>query len=261
MVKPRGDHVLATVLFTDIVDSSRLATELGDRRWRVLLARHHAIVRRALKRYQGKEIDNAGDGFFATFADQVDAIRCACAVSDEVRALGVEVRAGCHVGQAEVLGRKLGGVTVHVGARVMSEAAPGEVLVSSVMKDLVPASGFAFVDRGLRSLKGIDGEWRLFAVTAVDGKPRPPPPEPEVAARLREEIEPPPIVQRRSGRLGIAALALLIAAVAITAVARRPHPIEVRANSLVRIDPATDKIVADVPGSGSGRGAYLRPSG
>jgi class 3 adenylate cyclase len=126
----------------DIVDSSRLATALGERRWRVLLARHHAIVRKCLKRYHGNEIDNAGDGFFATFPDEVDAIRCACAVSDEVRRLGLELRTGCHVGQAEVLGKKLGGVTVHVGARVMSHTAPGEVLACSVSRG--PPSRGAF---------------------------------------------------------------------------------------------------------------------
>ncbi len=165
--------MLATVMFTDIVNSSRLARELGDRRWRVLLDRHHAMVRKALKRFRGREIDNAGDGFFATFPDQVDVIRCACAISDDVRSLGIEVRAGCHAGQAEVLGRKLGGVTVHAGARVMSEAAPGEVLVSSMIKDLVPASGFVFADRGIHELKGIEGEWHLYAVTSVDGTSRP----------------------------------------------------------------------------------------
>jgi len=162
-MRERSGHVLATVLFTDIVNSSRLATELGDRRWRVLLTHHHDIVRKALKKHGGREVDNAGDGFFASFDDQADAIRCACEISDGVRVLGVGVRVGCHVGQAEVVGRKLGGVTVHAGARVMAEAGPGEVLVSSVMKDLVPASGFMFTDRGLHTLKGIDGEWRLFA--------------------------------------------------------------------------------------------------
>jgi class 3 adenylate cyclase len=162
MIKGCGGHVLATVLFTDIVESSRLVHELGDARWRVLLARHHSIVRKAFKRWHGREIDNAGDAFFATFADQVDAIRCACAISDDVRSLGIEVRAGCHIGQAEVLGRKLGGVTVHAGARVMSEAAPGEVLVSSMIKDLVLASGFEFADRGTHQLNGLDGEWHLM---------------------------------------------------------------------------------------------------
>jgi class 3 adenylate cyclase len=247
MVKPRGDHVLATVLFTDIVDSSRLAVELGDRRWRVLLARHHVIVRKTLKRFHGTEIDNAGDGFFASFPDQVDAIRCACAISDDVRELGIELRAGCHVGQAEVIGRKLGGVTIHTAARVMSEAAPSEVLVSSVMKDLVPASGFTFADRGLHTLKGIDGEWHLFAVTTVDGTPRGPALEPETAAHLRDEIQPPPLVQRRWARIGIPAVGVLVAATAMLVIANRPHPIQLQANSVVRIDATTNAILSDVP--------------
>jgi hypothetical protein len=149
----------------------------------------------------------------------------------------VEVRAGCHVGQAEVVGRKLGGVTVHAGARVMSEAGPGEVLVSSVMKDLVPASGFTFADRGVHTLKGIDGEWRLFAVTAVDGDPRPPPLEPDDAARLRHEIQPPPMIRQRWARVLIPTAALVIAASAGVVIANRPQPIELQANSLARIDP------------------------
>ena len=247
MSRARGGHVLATVLFTDIVDSSRIATELGDQRWRVLLAHHHDIVRKTLKRHGGKEVDNAGDGFFAAFDDQADAIRCACEISNGVRVLGVDVRAGCHVGQAEVVGRKLGGVTVHAGARVMSEAGPGEVLVSSVMKDLVPASGFTFTDRGLHTLKGIDGEWRLFAVTVVDGDPRPPPLEPDDAARLRHDIQPPPLIRRRWARVLIPAIALVIAAAAVLVVANRPQPIKLEANSLARIDPATNRIIADVP--------------
>ena len=131
--RQRRDHVLATILYTDIVGSSRLAADLGDRRWRVLLARHHAIVRKELKRYGGREIDNAGDGFLASFSDQERAIRCACAIVEGIRALGIEIRAGLHVGQAEVLGRKLGGVVVNTGARVMSEAGPGQVVVTGVL--------------------------------------------------------------------------------------------------------------------------------
>ena len=246
MRKGRDSHVLATVLFTDIVGSSRFASELGDRRWRVLLDRHHAIVRKAIKRYGGKEIDTAGDGFFTSFSDQVDAIRCACQISDDVTVLGIEVRAGCHIGQAEVMGKKLGGVTVHVGARVMAEAGPSEVLVSSMLKDLVPASGFSFTDRGIHQLKNIDGDWHLFAVAGVDGAPRPARPDAEEAAVLREEIRPLPLRERRSGRIGIVALALILAAVAAIFVANRPRPIQVQAKSLVQIDPNTNRVVADV---------------
>jgi hypothetical protein len=234
-------------VFTDIVDSSTLARELGDARWRVLLSRHHAIVRSALKRYHGKEIDNAGDGFFASFPEQADAIRCACAISDDVRELGIEVRAGCHVGQAELIEHKLGGVTIHAAARVMSQAGPSEVLVSGMIKDLVPASGFGFADRGLHTLKGIDGEWHLFAVTTVDGTPRGPALEPETAAHLREQIQPPPLVQRRWARIGVPAIAGLVALTAVLEIATRPHPIHLQPNSLAEIDPTTNRIVADVP--------------
>jgi class 3 adenylate cyclase len=248
MRRNRGGHVLATVVFTDIVDSSRLAAELGDSRWHALLVRHHAIVRSAIKRFHGTEIDNAGDGFFAAFRDQVDAIRCACAISDDVREIGIEVRAGCHAGQAEVLGKKLGGVTIHVAARVMSEATPGEVLVTGTLKDLVPASGFGFADRGVHSLKGIEGERHLYSVVSIDGAPRPPRLEPSEAARVRAAIRPATIVERRSGRVLIAAAVLVALAGTWFVATSREHraPVRVRPNSLVRIDPRTEMVVADV---------------
>ncbi|MGH2596917.1 MAG: adenylate/guanylate cyclase domain-containing protein [Actinomycetota bacterium] len=252
MTKGRGGHILATVLFTDIVDSSRLARELGDRRWRILLDRHHAVVRKTLKRWRGREIDNAGDGFFAAFDDQVDAIRCACAVSDDVRELGIDIRAGCHVGQAEIIGKKLGGLTVHAGARVMSLADPCEVLVSRTLKDLVPASGFGFTDRGVHELKGIEGAWHLFAVSTVDGAPRLGPLDPEEARRLLEAIEPLPLQQRRWGKIVIAVVAAALAASGTFLFIHRPRPVHVRAESLVRIDPATNEVVADVPVSKPG---------
>jgi len=249
-MRNRGGHVLATVVFTDIVDSTTLARELGDARWRVLLDRHHEIVRKALKRYHGKEIDNAGDGFFASFPDQVDAIRCACEISTDVRELGIEVRAGCHVGQAEVIGRKLGGVTIHAGARVMSQAAPSEVLVSAVIKDLVPASGFTFADRGERQLKGIDGAWHLYAVEAIEGEKRLPPLDPEEAALRRASIKPPAFVERRWGRVAIGATVLLLvvgAAATYLGRSKPPEPVNVLPSSVVRIDPTTRSVVADVP--------------
>jgi len=259
-MRERSGHVLATVLFTDIVDSSTIASELGDARWRVLLARHHLIVRRALKRFHGKEIDNAGDGFFASFPDQVDAIRCACMICDDVRDLGIQVRAGCHVGQAEIIGRKLGGVTIHAASRVMAQAAPSEVLVSGMVKDLVPASGFGFVDRGERRLKGIDGSWHLYAVSAVDGEERPPPLDPEEAARRRASIQAPTLVERRWAPVGI-----VVALIAVTAGAsvlffgrsKPPAPIQILSSSVVRIDPATNDVIADVPVAEPGAGQIV----
>jgi pimeloyl-ACP methyl ester carboxylesterase len=162
---PDPDRVLATVLFTDIVGSTEEATRLGDRRWAQLLDQHHSLVRRQLERYQGSEVDTAGDGFLATFDGPARAIRCGSAIVDGVRALGLEIRAGVHTGECELVGGKVAGLAVHTGARVASLAGPGEVLVSSTVKDLVAGSGLEFEDRGTRELKGVPGEWRLYAVS------------------------------------------------------------------------------------------------
>jgi class 3 adenylate cyclase len=159
------DRVLATVLFTDIVGSTAKAAALGDRGWRELLERHHAIVRRELIRHRGVEIDTAGDGFLASFDGPARAIRCACAIAERVREVGLEVRIGLHTGECELMDGKVRGIAVHTGARVADEAAPGEVLVSSTVKDLVAGSGIRFEDRGVRELRGVPGEWRLFAVS------------------------------------------------------------------------------------------------
>jgi len=161
-----ADRVLATVLFTDIVASTERAAAIGDRGWRALLDSYYAAVRRELARFRGREIDTAGDGMFATFDGPARAIRCASAITGAVRQLGVEVRAGLHTGECEVMGEKVGGIAVHIGARVASQAGPGEVLVSNTVKDLVAGSGIRFEDRGAHTLKGVPGEWRLFAVAA-----------------------------------------------------------------------------------------------
>ena len=158
------DRVLATVLFTDIVGSTAKAVELGDRAWRELLERHHALIRRELVRFRGAELDVAGDGFFARFDGPARAIRCACAITERVRELGLEVRAGLHTGECELMDGKVGGIAVHIGARVAKQAQAGEVLVSSTVKDLVAGSGLRFRERGSAELKGVAEEWRLFAV-------------------------------------------------------------------------------------------------
>jgi pimeloyl-ACP methyl ester carboxylesterase len=158
-------RVLATVLFTDIVGSTERATELGDRRWRDLLHRHRAAVRRELTRFRGREIDTAGDGFLATFDGPARAIQCACSIRDAVDALGVEVRNGVHTGECELIdGGGVGGIAVHIGARVAALAEPGEVLVSRTVRDLVAGSGLVFEDRGVSRLKGVEGDWQLYAV-------------------------------------------------------------------------------------------------
>ncbi len=161
---PEIDRVLATVLFTDIVDSTERVVDLGDHQWRDLLEQHHSIVRSELHRFRGREVDTAGDGFFATFDGPARAIRCACAIQEAVAKIGLTIRAGLHTGECEVMGDKVSGIAVHIGARVMEKADPGEVLVTSTVKDLVAGSGLHFNDRGLNALKGIPGEWGLFLV-------------------------------------------------------------------------------------------------
>jgi class 3 adenylate cyclase len=156
--------ILATVLFTDIVDSTKQAAELGDRQWRDLLERHHSLIRGELNHFRGQEIDTAGDGFFATFDGPARGIRCACAIRDDISNLGITIRAGLHTGECELMEDKVSGIAVHIGARVMEKADPGEVLVSSTVKDLVAGSGLQFNDRGKYDLKGIPGEWRIFLV-------------------------------------------------------------------------------------------------
>jgi len=160
----RHDRVLATVLFTDICDSTKHAAELGDKQWRELLRRHDDQSRRAIARLRGREVKATGDGFLATFDGPARGIQCARAVVEAVRPLGIEVRAGLHTGECEVIGDDVGGLAVHIGARVSQRAKPSEVLVSSTVKDLVTGSGIQFEDRGVHELKGVPDEWRLFAV-------------------------------------------------------------------------------------------------
>jgi pimeloyl-ACP methyl ester carboxylesterase len=162
---PDPDRVLATVLFTDIVGATERVAELGDRRWRDLLERHYADVRQELARSRGREIDTAGDGFLAAFDGPARAVRCACAIVQAVRRLGLEVRAGLHTGECEVMGTKLGGIAVHIGARIAALAGPGDVFVSNTVKDLVAGSGLRFEDRGAHALKGVPDTWHVFAVS------------------------------------------------------------------------------------------------
>jgi class 3 adenylate cyclase len=160
------DRVLATVLFTDVVDSTRRAADMGDRDWHALLDAHDAIVRVQLNRFRGREVSTSGDSFLAMFDGPQRAIRCAMAIRDAVQALGIEVRAGLHTGECEVRGDDIGGIAVHIGARVSALAGANDVLVSSTLRDLVIGSGLEFVDRGAHELKGVPGEWRLFAVAS-----------------------------------------------------------------------------------------------
>ncbi len=160
---PDYDRVLSTVLFTDIVGSTERARELGDLGWHEVLDEHHTSVRGVLEQYRGREVDTAGDGFFASFDGPARAIRAACAIRDDVQALGIQIRAGLHTGECELMRDKIGGIAVHTGARVAAAAGPGEVLVSSTVKDLVAGSGIVFADRGKQELKGV-GSWHLYSV-------------------------------------------------------------------------------------------------
>jgi class 3 adenylate cyclase len=158
------ERVLATVLFTDIVDSTARAVELGDAKWKELLGRHNSLVRKELSRFRGREIKSTGDGFLATFDGPARAIGCALAVRDGVRSIGLEIRTGLHTGECELVGEDIAGVAVHIASRIMAAAQAGDVLVSSTVKDLVAGSGYRFVDRGTHQLKGVQGDWELFSV-------------------------------------------------------------------------------------------------
>jgi class 3 adenylate cyclase/streptogramin lyase len=213
MQRRTGGRGLGAVLFTDIVGSTPIAAEMGNTRWGELVARHHRILRGLIHRFGGREVDTAGDGFFVAFERPADAIRCAVAATEAVRGLGIEIRAGISFGELEMVGRKPGGLVVNTAARVMSVAGPGEVLVPASVREIVPGAGVTFTEHGVHQLKGLEGEFRLFGVTGVDGREVVPPLETEQAAERRREIFP------TSGRrwallvgVGAGVLALIVVA-------------------------------------------------
>jgi class 3 adenylate cyclase/pimeloyl-ACP methyl ester carboxylesterase len=161
------DRMLATILFTDVVGSTKKISEEGDRSWRLLLKKHNEIIRKELARFQGREVKTVGDGFLATFDGPARAVRCACSIRDELRSIGISIRAGLHTGECEILeSNDIGGMSVHIASRIASKANPEEILVSSTVKDLVSGSGISFKDRGYHSLKGIPQKWHLFEASA-----------------------------------------------------------------------------------------------
>jgi class 3 adenylate cyclase len=197
MFRHAASRGLITILFTDITASTEVVVELGDRRWRALQSRHHAEVRRQLKRHRGHEVDTAGDGFLATFPDPEAAVRCAFAIVQAVRNLGLEVRAGLHIGEAELTGEKVSGIAVTTAARVSAMAGPGQVLATSTIVQMVAGSKLEFTSVGTRELKGVPGTWELFALAAVDDRPIGMPLDPEggwkrepvqVLRRPRQEV-------------------------------------------------------------------------
>ncbi|HET9672333.1 MAG TPA: adenylate/guanylate cyclase domain-containing protein [Actinomycetota bacterium] len=211
---------LGAVLFTDIVGSTAVAAEMGNARWSELVSRHHRLIRREIRRFGGREQDTAGDGFFVTFERPVDAIRCAAASAEAVRALGIEIRAGVAFGQLELVEGKAGGLIVNTAARVMSVAGAGEVLVPAAVRDLVPGTGISFDDHGTHRLKGIEEQLRLFRVTEIDGRPPAEPPSAEEAAERRAAIA--PATSRRAGLVVGGLAAVVVAVVAVWALVGDP---------------------------------------
>lgn len=247
----RSRSKLVTILFTDIVGSSDIAVAVGDRRWKVLLEAHNRIVRQALRRHGGKELDTAGDGFFAVFDRQAESIRCAVEIVEGVRDIGLEVRAGLHVGEAELIGGKVGGVAVHTGARVGAIGGPGEVVVSSVLRDLVPGAGIDFQDLGDRRLKGVPEEVRVWAVRSVNGVDMARPLDPSEAAERWQRV-PVPSSTRTARVVGaVVGLSVVVGLIGflLMASAERPTPEAptarpIQPNTLIRVDPASMQIDA-----------------
>ncbi|HEY7756519.1 MAG TPA: adenylate/guanylate cyclase domain-containing protein [Actinomycetota bacterium] len=266
MPRGREGRVLATVLFTDVVGSTDLAVEMGDRRWRTLLSRHHEIVRRELKRFGGREIDTAGDGFFAIFDAPANAVRCAHACAEGVRELGAEIRAGLHTGEVELEGKRARGVAVHLGARVMGKAGAGEVITTGTVHDVVAGSGLGFEDRGVHDLKGVPGEWRLWRLSNVDGELVTPPLERSDAEARRATIQAanarrrPALLASAVGAIAIAGLVVLLLTAGRGDPAgggsptsgggspASPTPSGPVPGDVVELDPDTGTVLAHAPG-------------
>jgi class 3 adenylate cyclase/streptogramin lyase len=249
MQRRTGGRGLGAVLFTDIVGSTPIAAEMGNTRWGELVARHHRILRGLIHRFGGREIDTAGDGFFVVFERPADAIRCAVEATEAVRGLGIEIRAGISFGELEMVGRKPGGLVVNTASRVMSVAGPGEVLVPASVREIVPGAGITFAEHGVHQLKGLDGEFRLFGVTGIDGREVIPPLEAEEAAERRREIF--PTGGRRWALLvgvGAGVLALVVAAtILLSGGEEAPKKAGSSRFAVAEIDPVTGEVGPRIP--------------
>jgi len=235
-------RLFRTVLFTDIVGSTEMAAQLGDRRWRRTVAKHHGAIRRELRRHHGREIDTAGDGFFATFESPTDAVRCASAVLAAVHGLGLRIRAGVHTGEVEPAGAKVGGIAVHIGARLLAMAGPEEVLVSGTVRDLVAGSGHEFEDRGEHELKGVPGRWHVHALVL-------PRLDESIAVAAAEEDEERQAAATRRQRLVIGGLVGVITVLAASAgvfvlLSTRPAPPATGPGTAVRYGPSAADPIA-----------------
>jgi class 3 adenylate cyclase len=230
---------LESVLFLDLVGSTSVTAAIGDERWREVLSRFNRIVRADLKRFGGHEEDTAGDSFFATFPAPAQAVRCAHAIADDLRELGLEIRAGVHTGETESIDGKRGGLGVVIGARVMSLGGAGEVLVTSTTKDLVVGSGLEFEPLSAHELKGVPGTWQVFALSRVDAEPVAAPLTAADSLERLEQIHPPPFIQRSAKPLAIALAFLLVAAVAVVVVVRAAPDAPV---TIMGVDPTTNKM-------------------
>jgi YVTN family beta-propeller protein len=224
MSERRSTSILTTLLFIDVVSSTEIAEEMGNRRWRELLSRYHTLVRKEVARFKGREVDTAGDGFLATFGSPADELRCAGAVVEAVQHLGIEIRAGVHTGDVELAGGKVSGLAVHIGARAMGAAGPAEIFVTRTVRELTAGAGFEFQELGERTLKGVAGSWLLFSVKIIESKPLPPPRAPEAARLARETIQPTPLASRRRLVIGALLTLGLGAGIATFALAGRGKP-------------------------------------
>jgi class 3 adenylate cyclase/streptogramin lyase len=242
MLREGGKRVLATVLFTDIVGSTDLAVELGDGRWRGLIARHHVLLSRELKAFDGRLVDTAGDGVFAIFSSPANAVRCAAAIAAAVRQLGIEIRAGVHTGEVEIDGKQPRGVGVHVGARVMANASAGEVLTTSTVHDLVAGSGLSFDEAGGHELKGVPGTWQLWRLATVDGVEVATPLDGDEAHDIRSTIQARTSPPRRTVARSIVVAFTIVAAAGITLIVleRGEDTLRPGVNTIARIDVSKD---------------------